>query len=318
MKTSQLTSQLTKRFGGFVVACCRRDLWLARICVASIRDQYQDVPITLLRDQFNGCFSTRELERTFGCRVRDAHIPGWGLSKLSVFDWGGSERYILLDADTVVLGPLVDRLLADDAPVVVSPDFRAVNDKLVHDHYLDVTALKAYFPDYHYPGYVFNTGQLVVSPCQEIADRVKQLQQMLGSLNILRCADQGILNAALAPGLRPSSVSLALVPFKINARAPSALDRFAKHAAVGLTPGEACVVHWMGPKGTTLRSFSASTILQYFEGKYYGTSLVAKARREGRSVMRFATEKSACVGALVRRAGAKAGRFVCRQRSRAD
>lgn len=61
----------------------RQDVHLARICVASIRYWYPDIPILLLKDLFHGDFSTREIEAHWDVgtfpTTRDQH--GWGFGK---------------------------------------------------------------------------------------------------------------------------------------------------------------------------------------------------------------------------------------------
>ncbi len=52
------------------VLCHGADLWMARICVASIRYWYPDIPITLLKNQTR--LDTSSLESGFGVRAGGA------------------------------------------------------------------------------------------------------------------------------------------------------------------------------------------------------------------------------------------------------
>ncbi|WP_394771887.1 hypothetical protein [Mucilaginibacter sp.] len=62
-----------------VVVCCnRKDVFLARICIASIRYYYPDIDIELVKDSGNGTFNTYELEKYFGVKVVDLGIKKLG------------------------------------------------------------------------------------------------------------------------------------------------------------------------------------------------------------------------------------------------
>src|SRR5579864_5917378 len=66
------------------IAACARDARLTRICVASIRYFYPEVPIRLLAGDILQCGLAEELHRYWGVGLVD--LPsgdyGWGLVKL--------------------------------------------------------------------------------------------------------------------------------------------------------------------------------------------------------------------------------------------
>ena len=53
------------KIDGICIACYRHDVELTRLCVASIRYWYPDIPIWLVKDQKYGPFSTREIEKVW-------------------------------------------------------------------------------------------------------------------------------------------------------------------------------------------------------------------------------------------------------------
>jgi hypothetical protein len=71
---------------GVVISCYRFDLRLTRLCVASVRFWYPDIPIWLLKDRQYGDFSTREIEMYWNVRVYPSRqkTQGWGFGKLEV------------------------------------------------------------------------------------------------------------------------------------------------------------------------------------------------------------------------------------------
>lgn len=71
---------------GVVISCYRSDLRLTRICVASVRFWYPDVPIWLLKDRHYGDFDTGEIEKYWNAQVYPTRqkTQGWGFGKLEV------------------------------------------------------------------------------------------------------------------------------------------------------------------------------------------------------------------------------------------
>jgi len=118
----------------FVVAVNWNDQWLLPACIGSIRRFYPDADITLLKDTYRGSFQTARLEKRF--RVFPAPITraygGGGWIKLLPSILGGESNsfrfpLMILDADTLVLGPVFEELLAVEGSVVVSPDLFSIN-----------------------------------------------------------------------------------------------------------------------------------------------------------------------------------------------
>ncbi len=94
------------------IACYRYDQHMVRTCAASIRHWYPQADICLLRDLGKGDFSTTEIERTLNVRVLslERKVFGWGFSKLEPLFLPERSKFLVLDADTVFLGPVLDKL----------------------------------------------------------------------------------------------------------------------------------------------------------------------------------------------------------------
>ncbi len=91
------------------VLCHASDLWLAKISVASIRYWYPDVPITLLKDRTKGDFNTAEMERCWNISsmVLAHDRCGLGFAKIELLIRPRRERFLIVDADTVMCGPVL-------------------------------------------------------------------------------------------------------------------------------------------------------------------------------------------------------------------
>jgi len=153
-----------------VVVCCnRKDAYLAKICIASIRYYYPDITIELVKDPGNGAFNTSDLESCFNVQVVDFGIPkfGWSGAKFHyLYQKKAGKKILMLDADIVFIGPFLERLLPqiEYNDYVVSIEENDISNKeWVRNTYFDLDAIQAAYPLYQYPGYFFNAGQIFLT-----------------------------------------------------------------------------------------------------------------------------------------------------------
>ncbi len=127
------------KLDSIVIACFKKDLYLMRICVASVRYWYPDVDIWLLKDTWNGDFSTEEVEKNFKVRVLQSSgfYHGWGFAKFEVF-FTPLKRFLLLDSDTILVGRLLEELAAfDDDFIVAGMQFADPETPLIIRDYIN-------------------------------------------------------------------------------------------------------------------------------------------------------------------------------------
>ena len=129
-----------------VVVFNRRDLWQARACVASVRHWAPRLPIELLADRAAGPVNLTPFRTHFGATPFAASRRKFGspLSKLDVLFGGDRRRLLVLDADTVLIGPLRPLLERYDADFVISPNH--VPAANVAGAYFDPAAVGALSP----------------------------------------------------------------------------------------------------------------------------------------------------------------------------
>ena len=153
-----------------VVVCCnKKDFFLARICIASIRYYYPDIAIELIKDMGNGYFNTREAEEAFNVKNINLGIEkmGWSGAKFHyLYAMPKGKKVLMLDADIVFIGRFIERLLPD----VEQYDYVVSNEHAedpyaswVKEIYFDTKKIEANFPAYKYPGFFFNAGQMFVT-----------------------------------------------------------------------------------------------------------------------------------------------------------
>src|SRR5580658_6519198 len=60
-KSEILRAPRDARISRVLIACCKSDVHLARICVASVRFWNPEIPVFLIKDSMQGAFSTTEI-----------------------------------------------------------------------------------------------------------------------------------------------------------------------------------------------------------------------------------------------------------------
>lgn len=280
---------------GVLIACCKADLHLTRICVASVRFWYPAIPLFLIKDFLAGEFSTAEIERNWNVQVFPAarRCHGWGFAKLeSLFGKPGG-RLLVLDADTVLLGRVVDALERETADFLVTgedlpdPEFDYVNT-----NYYDWKKLHRFDPAFSYPGFCYNTGQLVVRPGilkeDDFAAVVKWgVPPTLRHPEIFRCGEQGVLNYIFAKKWQGQAASVQSVDFGRWASDP-VVDGFALNKIVH-EGGYPFVLHWAGYKPPSVSRMLRPDILQHYERYYYAKVKGAWLKRRIRAAGIVAT-----------------------------
>jgi len=106
-------------------------------------------------------FDTTELERVFNVSVypQKARLYGWGFSKFEAMFEETGKRFLFLDADVVMAGPVLDLLEKYDEDYIVHEEPYSLEN--VYKYYFDLEKLKKFDPDFRFQEFTFNTGQFV-------------------------------------------------------------------------------------------------------------------------------------------------------------
>jgi hypothetical protein len=252
----------------------RYDLRYTRSCVASIRCWYPELPISLVKDEARGSYSTRELEHAWDVGVVDTERrrfgSGWG--KLApLIDGPKGQRCLILDSDVVFVGPVLDGLEESDADFVV--EAYGGNPALLSRDYFDLHALAAFDPEFVFPGYTFNTGQIVATcgllqrselePFIDFDELIVEKRRDIFNW----ASDQGVLNYLLLKKTQLGEITLERRPFMLWAAGlPRRMIRARELTTDSPHP---YVVHWAGPKRKILLLTTNSRLLRHFEAEYY-------------------------------------------------
>lgn len=149
------------------VATYRKDYRLAKICVESVRHFYPDVPIVIMQD---GDFDLSQLLALEGVeRFDDSLMPpafrkmqgAFGKLKLLVNPY--AERFLYLDADTVLVAPIVELLDYQQVDFYMVPSHYDLRTQVGQDnlrkYQFDMAKIQEYDPDFVADELtLFNTG----------------------------------------------------------------------------------------------------------------------------------------------------------------
>jgi hypothetical protein len=281
-----------------VVVCCNKeDYYLARICVASIRYYYPHIRIELVKDIGKGRFDTHEVERHFNVVNVDLGVEkmGWGAAKLLyLHKMPAGKKVLMLDADIVFIGPFIERLLKkiDSNEYVVSIE----NEKdpyaeWVKKIYFDTKKVEDTFPEYRYPGYFFNTGQIFVTTGaidQKILGNFFDVNSYpyYKNLNLFPVVDQSLYNFLLPALADQQKIRLGTDVFMIWSKSKK-LDQISLND-IAAKRVDAGLIHWAGDLRTPiLRNMTRWEVLQFFEDWYYKKIRFGSIKKNYRKIMPY-------------------------------
>jgi len=255
------------------ICCFKGNHFLLGSCVASIRYWNKTVPIVILKDLSEGVFNTDELERIFNVTVAKTNYKNMGYYiKLQPFFEHPDSRIFLQDVDMIWLGdmmPFLNRIKEDTAVQAFFPD-KPIEE--LNKWYFNTAALNKYYPDYKYPGFVFNGGSVLFTPQSFNENDFKELivwQENPSLINkeIFTYADQSILNYVFGKKYLDHTLSIAKINLQISSETQEA--KLYKLSKIKNHEPQSIIVHWLGPKYGLTSFYSSSHLLRFFEKEYY-------------------------------------------------
>lgn len=263
------------------LAACSRDARLTRICVASIRYFYPDVPIKVLAGDILQPGLAKELKKHWDVGLVD--LPegdyGWGLVKLEPLFGPKGQRFMVCDVDTVFTGRVLHRRAESDATFYV--DNEQLSDADFKRLYYDWEVLARIDPDVQSARKAFNVGQWFGEAGlvrREEFDRWVEwtLPRRLRYQDMFMGGDQGVMNYVVLKKEAFEGLTIERVE----------LMRWPGHGMDDLTPeavrsgkAPALVIHWAGMKAIFLHEMVGGDLLQFYEDFYYSRLPAGRMRR---------------------------------------
>lgn len=263
------------------LAACSRDARLTRICVASIRYFYPDVPITMLAGDILQPGLAEELKKYWNVGLADLPVGdyGWGLVKLEPLFGPAGQRFMVCDVDTIFTGRVLDVRAKSDAPFFV--DNEQLSDADFKRLYYDWDALVEIDPDVQLARKSFNVGQWFGTGGLVDRDEFNQwvewtLPRRLRYPDLFMGGDQGVMNYVL---LKKEKFEGLQIDRHTIMRWPGHSMDGLDVESVSKSTAPPLVIHWAGMKCTFLRDMVGADLLQFFEDYYYQRLPAGRVRK---------------------------------------
>jgi hypothetical protein len=263
------------------IAACARDARLTRICVASIRYFYPDIPIRLLAGEILQPGLAEELRRYWDVDLVD--LPrgdyGWGLVKLEPLFGPAGQRFLVMDVDTVFTGRVLDIHAESDAPFFV--DNEQLSDANFRRLYYDWDKVREIDPRAQPALAAFNVGQWFgtagLVKREEFDPWVEwTLPRRLHYPQYFMGGDQGVMNYVI---LQKEAFEGLRIERRTIMRWPGTSMEGLDVESVSKGTAPPLVIHWAGMKKTLLRDMVGADLLLFFEKFYYQRLPAGKVRR---------------------------------------
>lgn len=262
------------------IVCHRKDYFLAQIAVSSVRYFYPDIEINLIKDGVNGNFDTGELERCFKVNIVNLGKYKYGWTSAKMFLLLSNElrdkKLFLLDADVVFVGRVLDRLTNwNRYDFIVSPEYiDTPKSENFNKYYYDYRYFKTIYSTLFFPGYTFNTGNILISPGiithQEIRKYFNPKQYPYWtdlSEKTLPTRDQSLLNLLIPLKAKAHQIKLKRVSYMWWFAQDEVSNLRLKDIATGKYK---YLIHWAGGKRIPyIHKMRRGDILMFFQRNYY-------------------------------------------------
>lgn len=267
------------------IAAFTRDPRLTRICVASVRYFYPEVPIQVLAGSPLKRGLIRELETYWDTTVAPWQEGdyGSGFVKLEPLFGRPGERFMMLDADTIIAGPVLE-LWDSDAPFVVDEEEQPESE--AKRLYYDWDKLKEVEPRTKKPLFVYNSGQWFgtagVLTREDFSPWVEwTIPRKLKHRKLFMQGDQGVLNYMFNQKVHEGAI-------KVDRRKimfwPAAPMEGVSLETVAARTAPPVVVHWAGLKKKTIGAMKHPELLDFFERYYYSRVPMGGLKRVGNAI----------------------------------
>lgn len=266
---------MSKSIQRIYIACYKGDFHLTRICVASVRYWYPNIPITLVKDYTAGDFDTSIIEQYWNVDILDLQRKkfGWSFIKLEPFFLEPKEKMFMIDSDIVFIGPILDKLNEYDTDFIVQQS--NYSEAKIASHYYKTDLVKKHlYADFYYPGYIFNCGQIVGTSGLLKKDDFNHLVSYEGFTPSLKYpeifshADQGIMNYTLHLKEMQNKLTVGNYPLSIWAGSPE-MDTIDLAAIKGKKDKHPQLVHYAGSKPLQVSKMQRYDVLDFYETLYY-------------------------------------------------
>ena len=242
-----------------------------RTCVASIRYFYPHVPVRLLVSGKLQRGLREELRRYWDVDLGDIAEGeyGWGFTHLEPLFRPPGERFLVVDSDTVITGPVLKYAAEHDEDFLVDDEIQSPEG--ARTNYYDCAKAAEEGAPLRSPAFLFNAGEWFgksgLLTREEFNGLIEwKFPRKLCRPNVFRAGDQGVFNYVINEHCATGRIRVARIPLMLW---PGHGMRGLDAKAVATRSAPPLVIHWAGLKKPRLREMIGGDILAFFENVYY-------------------------------------------------
>lgn len=255
------------------ISTYRYDFHLARICIASIRYWYPDIPIFLIKDEMKGKFNTSFDEKLWNVDVLNVSRKkfGWGYGKLEPLFLDEKESFFVLDADAVIVGPVLDVVKNTPADFIIDDEVQPL--ERFNEIYFRLDKIHELDKNYEYPAYSFNTGQWFgttgVLKREDFNTTLSWSEPPVTKRpDIIFNNDQTHLNYVVHTTERFGRISVSRIKLMVWPQDHRA-DFIDLQKIISYSDAYPFVIHWAGMSGVRFSQLPRLDILNFYKKYYY-------------------------------------------------
>lgn len=273
-----------------LIVCNKKDYFLTRILIGSIKYYYPEIEIFIIKDYLNGSFNTTEMECFLNVKIMDLGIRkyGWSAAKMHFLFTKEfqSEKFLVLDSDIVFAGKFLEKLYEESKNFEIAVSSHPSENpysEFVKKTYYSYDFLKSYSPSFEFPGYFFNGGQMIVTPGTLNPDEVSDFFDLSKfpywkRLDLLPFVDQSLLNFILPLKEQKGEIKIYKGNFMVWSESKETLDLEMEKIKKGIE--YPFLIHWAGAiRIPHLKKMTRNDILEFFEAYYYKQIPLGKLKR---------------------------------------
>ncbi|MEO6538191.1 MAG: hypothetical protein ABIT07_07085 [Ferruginibacter sp.] len=258
------------------IVCNRKDLYFAKICVASIRYWNKTIPISIIKDFSKGEFNTGLLEKFYDVKIANTTLRKMGYyAKLWPFiENEMEERILILDADIIWMEDLAVKLETYNESLIIDGYLPADLEAEKSRWYFKEPSFARNFQEYKFPGFLFNVGQFICNTSvfekKDILDLIEWQEEPKPKIKDTFFYEQGMLNYLAAKKIAAGEITFRKVPFHKWGWSPEVSE--IPVSDIYNRKGRPYLIHWYGHKYSLLSILPGSNILKNYEQMYYRTT----------------------------------------------
>ncbi len=265
---------------------------MAKGCCASVRYFMPDAPLCLLFDGLNQ--QVEPIARTYEASIRSRENVeseflrkrsfGYGLTKMNAFWESPFETFLLIDADTVVVGDMREHANLSDFDMIVNGP-RVPNPSQVERGFFNTNRLLEAFPGSVWnEQYLFNSGVILAKRgIFSLVDYEELLDASCRHPDLFKAGDQGLLNFLVTREATEKRVRFAQMKLQMCVGYVPRCDAERVIAFSGnkaaLRRDRAIVLHYAGVRPYTFNKHLFTEPMTYFRQLYRNDFYRTQGRR---------------------------------------